>query len=139
MTVLSLRDYAHLKGVSYEAIRKQVARYKAELDGHIIREGRQQFLDEEAVAFLDARRQKNPVILVQQSRDETIEALRAENKELLKQLAEAHKLVGEVRQQLLEAKGAQALLEAAESRADALQAEVDRYEPWAFGLWRKKR
>ena len=37
---------AKQNNISYEAVRKQVARYKDELKGHLIKEGRQQFLDE---------------------------------------------------------------------------------------------
>lgn len=87
MTIISLRDYAKSQNVSYEAIRKQVVRYKAELAGHIIMDGRQQFLDEEAVAFLDERRQKNPTVIYNQSKDETIEELRQEREKLYKQIA----------------------------------------------------
>lgn len=93
MNVISLRDYAKQNHVSYEAVRKQVSRYKKELGEHIVMDGRQQFLDEEAVEFLNDKRQKNPVIIVQQDKDETIEALRLENKNLLtKVAAQADKL-----------------------------------------------
>lgn len=78
MNVVTLRDYAKQNNISYEAVRKQVVRYKKELDGHLIRDGRQQFLDEEAVAFLDAKRQKNPVAIIQMDKDETIEELKAQ-------------------------------------------------------------
>ena len=54
MKTVSLKDYAEQKRVSYEAVRQQVIRYKKELGNHIIRDGRQQFLDEEAVAFHEA-------------------------------------------------------------------------------------
>lgn len=83
MVVISLRDYAKQKNISYEAVRKQVARYKDELNGHIIMDGRQQFLDEEAVAFLDAKRQKNPVAIIQQDKNERIEELEEQVKQLL--------------------------------------------------------
>lgn len=78
MNVVTLRDYAKQNNISYEAVRKQVVRYKKELDGHLIRDGRQQFLDEEAVAFLDAKRQKNPVAIIQMDKDEAIEDLKAQ-------------------------------------------------------------
>lgn len=87
MNVLSLKDYAEQRNVTYEAVRKQVARYKNELEGHIIMDGRQQFLDDEAVAFLDAKRKKNPVVLYQQNKDEQIRALEEENKNLLIEVA----------------------------------------------------
>lgn len=78
MNVVTLRDYAKQNNISYEAVRKQVVRYKKELEGHLIKDGRQQFLDEEAVAFLDAKRQKNPVAIIQMDKDETIEELKAQ-------------------------------------------------------------
>lgn len=87
MTVISLKDYAEQKNVSYEAVRQQVVRYKDELEGHVIRDGRQQFLDEDAVAFLDGKRQKNPVTIIQQSRDERIEELEREKENYLTQIA----------------------------------------------------
>lgn len=87
MNVISLKDYAKQNNVSYEAVRKQVVRYADELGAHIIRDGRQQFLDEEAIAFLDAKRQKNPVAIIQMDKDERIEALEEENKILLQKLA----------------------------------------------------
>ena len=83
MTVTSLRDYAKEKNISYEAVRKQVARYKEDLAGHIIMDGRQQFLDEEAIAFLDAKRQKSPVAIIQQDKDERLEELEDQVKKLL--------------------------------------------------------
>lgn len=78
MNVISLKDYAKQNNISYEAVRKQVVRYADALGAHIIRDGRQQFLDEEAVAFLDEKRQKNPVAIIQMDKDETIEALKKE-------------------------------------------------------------
>lgn len=82
MNILSLKEYAEQKNVTYEAVRQQVNRYKDDLGSHIIRDGRQQFLDEVAVAFLDEKRERNPVVVVQQSKDDEIERLERENKNL---------------------------------------------------------
>ena len=87
MKVISLKDYAAEKNISYEAVRQQVVRYKNELGSHVIKDGRQQFLDEEAVAFLDSKRQKNPVAIIQQSKDEAIASLREEREQLLRKIA----------------------------------------------------
>lgn len=87
MKTVSLKDYAEQKRVSYEAVRQQVIRYKKELGNHIIRDGRRQFLDEEAVAFLDEKRQKNPVTVIQQDKNEQIEALEEQVKQLLMKTA----------------------------------------------------
>lgn len=86
--MVSMREYAAQKGVSYEAVRKQVNRYKKELEGHITKGSRTQYLDDEAVAFLDGKRQENPVILLQVDKDEEIQRLNDENKALLLKVAE---------------------------------------------------
>lgn len=83
-----MREYAAQKGVSYEAVRKQVNRYKKELEGHITKVSRTQYLDDEAIAFLDEKRQENPVILLQTDKDEEIQRLYNENKALLLRVAE---------------------------------------------------
>lgn len=98
MNVISLKDYAAQKNVSYEAVRQQVVRYKDELGSHVIRDGRQQFLDEEAVAFLDAKRQKNPVAIIQQSKDEQIEELEEQVKKLLVKTAAQADRISELAQ-----------------------------------------
>ena len=87
MSLMSLKDYAKKNNVTYEAVRQQVVRYAEELGNHLIKDGRQQFLDEEAVIFLDSKRQKNPVSIIQTNKDEEIEALRREKEELLIKIA----------------------------------------------------
>lgn len=80
--MITIKDYAKSHGISYEAARQQIGRYMdREVDGfrladHINKIDRTQYLDDEAVAFLDNRRAKNPVIVQQEGRDETIERLR---------------------------------------------------------------
>lgn len=116
MNVISLKDYAKQNNITYEAVRQQVVRYKDDLAEHIIRDGRQQFLDEEAVAFLDSKRQKNPVAIIQQDKDEQIEALRNDKEALLIKLASVQdELLQEknkVQDLIDEQKGQIALLEA---------------------------
>lgn len=86
--MITLREYAKNKGISYEAIRKQVVRYEEELKGHIEIVKRTKYLDDEAVKFLDSKRQDNPIIIQQLDKDETIERLEQENKNLLIKIAE---------------------------------------------------
>ena len=112
--MISIKDYAKNKGVSYEAVRKQVNRYKGELDGHIHKQNRTQYLDDEAVTFLDSKRAESPVILLQMDKDEEIQRLNDENKALLIKVAELQdalikekdnvKLLQEEKIALLEAK-----------------------------------
>ena len=88
MKLITIKEYAARKNITYEAVRQQVIRYKQELDGHIIREGRQQFLDEEAVAFLDERRLKNPIAIFHQNKDDAIKQLEEQVKLLLAKIAD---------------------------------------------------
>lgn len=62
--MLTIAEYAKSRSVSYEAVRKQINRYSLELDGHISKQGRTQYLDSEAEAFLDSKRQKDPVFVL---------------------------------------------------------------------------
>lgn len=93
--MITIKDYAKDRGVSYEAARQQIGRYMGReeegfcLSDHVTKVGRTQYLDDEAVAFLDARRARNPVIIQQELRDETIERLRAEVDALQKRLIAA--------------------------------------------------
>lgn len=123
MTVISLKDYAKKNNVTYEAVRQQVNRYAEELAEHIIRDGRQQFLDEEAVAFLDSKRQKNPVTIVQQSKDEAIEQLRQEKENLLTTVAELSMWKADNALAIAEATHRQQLLEAGEQKIKLLEAQ----------------
>lgn len=87
LLVISLKDYAKSKKISYEAVRKQVARYKTELEGHISKIHRTQYLDDAAIKFLDEKRAINPVAIIQIDKDEEIERLKEENKSLLVNVA----------------------------------------------------
>lgn len=90
--MITIRDYAKSRSISYEAARQQINRYIGrnvdgfELSAHITKVERTQYLDDEAVAFLDARRAKNPIIIQNEQRDETVERLRAEVDALQKRL-----------------------------------------------------
>lgn len=86
--MISIKDYAAKNNVSYEAVRQQVKRYSKDLEGHIIKVSRTQYLDDDAVAFLDDKRRKNPVIVQETSKDNEIQALYQENKALLLKVTE---------------------------------------------------
>lgn len=131
MNVISLRDYAAQKGITYEAVRQQVIRYKDELEGHIIKDGRQQFLDEEAISFLDSKRQKNPVAIIQQNKDDELEMLRQQKEALLVKVAEQgdkldalHTKIEDMLQLQIDAKAATLALEAATAREGELRKDA---------------
>jgi len=99
--MITIKDYAKQKGVSYEAIRKQIKRYEDELEGHLVKQNRFLMLDDEAVRFLDSKRSENPVIVYEQNKDEELEQLRKENKVLLIQMNTVRDQLGKVQQKLI--------------------------------------
>lgn len=96
--MITLKEYAKLHNITYEAVRSQVNRYREQLGDHIVQDGRQQFLDDYAVAFLDERRQKNPVVVYQQSKDEAIEDLRKEVEAAYKTIAAQAVMITDLQQ-----------------------------------------
>lgn len=123
--MVSLKDLARQNGVSYEAIRQQVKRYADELTGHIVVEGRTQFLDDFAVDFLDAKRKSNPVVVFETSKDEEIERLEAENKTLLLRLSEKQEKIEQLQDRLIEAADASRLLTEANIRLEVEKGRSD--------------
>lgn len=99
--MITIKDYAKQKGVSYEAIRKQIKRYEDELEGHLVKQNRFLMLDDEAVQFLDSKRSENPVIVYEQNKDEELEQLRHENKVLLIHMNTVQDQLGKVQQKLI--------------------------------------
>lgn len=86
--VITIKQYAKDKGVTYEAVRQQVVRYKKDLDGHVFKERRTQYLDDYAIDFLDKKRAENPIVIIEADKDAEIERLERENKRLLIKIAE---------------------------------------------------
>ena len=130
--MISLKDYAKKKNVSYEAVRKQVNRYRDELGDHLYKKDRTQYLDEEGEAFLDQKRASNPVILVEHDKDEQIEELTHQNEalkikimELQDQLIKSKDQLLERDQQLIELKDQLYLLTA---KTEEAESEEDRAE-----------
>ena len=98
--MITIRDYAKENNVSYEAIRKQIKRYEDELNGHIIKQNRTQFLDDIAVAIFDQRRRENPVIIVNQDTDSRLKQLEDENKNLLIKVAQQADKISQLNEDL---------------------------------------
>ena len=122
--MISLKDYAKQNNITYEAVRAQVKRYHQELEDHIVRDGRTQYLDDVAVAFLDERRQKNPVVVYQQSKDEAIEAMRLELEGAYKKIAEQAVQITELQQFKLDTMEKRHLLEDAQAAQAAREREL---------------
>ena len=141
MGVMSIKNYAKARNISYEAARQQVKRYADELDGHITRQNRTQYLDDFAVELLDEHRQQSPVVVINQDKDEELEKLRDENKALMQrvmllqgELIEAHKGAIEAAKVTAMLEAAQADKDRLETRTAALERELEEARrPW----WQK--
>ena len=84
--MISIAEYAKTRNISYEAARKQVVRYEEDLADHVTKQGRKQYLDDEAVRILDQHREPRPIII--EDRNSELEQVLQENAQLKKQLAE---------------------------------------------------
>lgn len=113
--MISIKDYASSKGVSYEAVRKQIGRYSADLAGHISKTGKTQMLDEYAVQFLDSKRNNNAVAQYNIQRNSELEEAQATIEELTAQLEVAKKKVLDQAEEIKEATQHQLRLEAEKS------------------------
>lgn len=78
MEMKTIRQVAEEQGISYEAVRRQVAKYKKELKGHISTKGQAKYLDEYAVQFIVNRRRESPVVVLQQDTNAELEETKAE-------------------------------------------------------------
>lgn len=119
----SIKNYAKARNISYEAARKQVKRYAAELEGHIRTQNRTQYLDNYAVELLDSHRQSSPIVIMQQDKDDELQQLRQENKALLQQVAALQDKLLTARENAVEAARQTAMLEVAQADKDRLERE----------------
>lgn len=85
MEMITIKQLAEDRGVSYEAVRKMISRHSEELEGHINKEGRTQYLDPEAVKIITGYMQSNTVI-VEDHQSQKLKELEEENKKLLQQI-----------------------------------------------------
>lgn len=79
----TIRQYAESRGISYEAVRRQIVEvYPEELKEHIQVIGATKYIDDEAEMFLDSKRSKSTVIVESTQHVEEIARLKKENEEL---------------------------------------------------------
>jgi hypothetical protein len=144
--MITIKEFARTENCSYEAIRQQIKRYEKDLKSHITKQGRTRFLDEYAVKFLRDKRRISPIVILEQNKDDELQQLRDENKNLLIKLTavqdELHQLDLEQRaniKYLVEAEQNKKQLEVAEQKAKDTAEELALYRPTIFGLYKKER
>lgn len=100
----TIKEYAAAQKISYEAARQQVARYRKELGPHIVKVGRTQYLDDDAIAYLREQRGKTPAAIVKDKNNDEIQALILQNNNLLIQVATLQDQVIKAQAEILAAK-----------------------------------
>ena len=158
MDLITIKDYADSRKITYEAVCKQVRQYKSkDLKGHLSYEGKLTFLDPAAVAFLDKHRMKRNIVLAPTSEEvkEEVQKLQGELFQAMKEMDRLKSQIIELqndKMSYLEEKGkAAAYLEqhkAADERAqneiielkkelEEARQESNKYQRSWFGLYRK--
>lgn len=82
----TFKEYADLRGITYNAVYQSVQAHKKELKGHLHKRGRVTYLDDAAIELLDEYRRGAPVVVVAEGVNEKIAALEDENRNLHLQL-----------------------------------------------------
>lgn len=146
--MISLKEYAKKNKISYEAVRKQVKVYEEQLTDHIHIQKRTRYLDEEAEAFLDTKREKEIVVLIDDQKDTTEELIKENNalKEKIIFLQEQYIAKTEqLAQASIENKENKYLLEMQEAMSNKeidrlnheLEEQKNSYKKTWFGLYKK--
>lgn len=162
---MTIKEYAQSRGVSYEAVAKQVRKFKEkELKKHIKYNGNITVLDNYATDFLDRHRQPRNVVVAASDSDTQAELERLHNQvhQLQAELLETKTKVNTLLEEkilLVEDKAKnETLLKIADSEHEELertrqqlqeserererqqeqhQQELNKYKPTLFGLYRK--
>jgi len=151
---MTIKEYSMSRGVSYEAVRKQVsALKKKELKKHIKYNGRTAELDDYAVEILDQHRQQREVVVVASNIDTQKELEKLHNQvhqlqaELLKradkitELIEKNSLLLEEKTLLIEDKTrreiAEKELQEVKQELTTSKEELNKYQRTIFGLYKK--
>lgn len=91
--MVTVRDYAEKRGVSVQAIYKQMKAHEKELKGHVKIVKKIKYLDDYAVEYLTVQSSESPTIIMQTDQNERIEQLERENHNLLLKVAELQEQV----------------------------------------------
>lgn len=97
---MNLKEYSDTRNVSYNAVKKQIQRYKEYLGDNIFKQGKNLILNEKAVEFLDSK-QKCPINVL--SPKKIIEELKKENNDLKDQVINLQNMVIELQKNLVNA------------------------------------
>ena len=125
--MITVKEFAKKQHRTVQAVYQSIDRYKMQLDGHIQKIGRTSYLDDEAVAFLESKREQNPVVIYQQDKDEELELLRKNADVMKAKIAELQEKINKSQEDYiaLQAENAKLLALPAETEKKLAVAEIE--------------
>ena len=141
--MITIRDYAKSRNISYEAVRQSIKRHKDELSDLISKQGKTQYLTDAAVEILDRYRLKGKVSVYDRTADDT--STDTDTVDLLKnQIIVLQQRIIELQAESKIGIEAQAKLQLIEADKEALseenkqlRSEIASYHKTIFGLYKK--
>lgn len=145
--MIKLQDFAKECGVTDRAIQKHLKNHESQLEGHFQRRGKNgTWLDSTAQEYIRSLMIQQPVVVGDSDVFRKVEELQEEVLRLHEKLESTQDALRASLQAQIELQGIQVLLEASEKRTEALEAsleaakaDLDKFEPAIFGLWKKKK
>lgn len=123
--VLLVKDFAAQQGVSTAVVYKHLKKHQTELEGLVIKKPKQTLLTDEAQEYLKSIMLDRTVLSVTDAAQaKRVAELEAENKELLRQLAEARGALASAMGELGEQKAIAATAQAVERERDTAQEQL---------------
>lgn len=142
---LKIKDFAVAQGVSESIIYRHIRQHKDALGDRVVKRGNATWLTDEGQEYIRGLMIQQPIVVGDTEVYRKVEALQAEVLRLHEKLESTQDALVAAKQAQIDLQGTQALLEASERRTEALEAsleaaknDLDKFEPFAFGLWRKK-
>lgn len=143
---LKIKDFAAAQGVSESIIYRHIRQHKNALGDRVVKRGNATWLTDEGQEYIRGLMIQQPIVVGDADTHRQVEELQAEVLRLHRKLEEAQDALRASLQAQIELQGTQARLEASERRTEALEADLeaakndlDKFEPFAFGLWRLKK
>ena len=137
--MMTIKEYAKSRDISYEAARMSLKRHDKELSEHIHKHGKTRYLDDTAIEILDSYRiSKTPEIITGSGNQEaTIDSLKNQIILLQNQIIELQKenkasLEASVKLQMIEEQTGKI-----EKENQDLREELQSYQKTIFGFYRK--
>lgn len=123
--MITLKEYAERENISYEAVRKQIKKYGEELKGHIHVKDRTQYIDDKGVQILDDIRGSNKIIITDKAKNDELEQLKEENKNLLIKIASLQEKIIEKQECISELQNEKtALIQKQQSESEEKENEI---------------